>query len=182
MIYSISLIDQHNQIGCDWYFPASPATSPTHQAGKKADKKKKETVKKNDEKKNNEGSIIEKVTTQSVVELTVVEVTSVVVEEPAVEPEIVEPKISVKQVTKEETPVIEKPLKAQTGKKEKNNNNNADNAKPQKPAKVETKPVDEKITETVTPVNGDVSEGIKLHEIIALLGYSKHVLLTTCIL
>lgn len=179
LIYSITLMDQLNHIGC-WWFSASPATSPTHKAGKKADKKKNEPVKKEDEKKNNE-VIIEKESTQSAVEPTVVEVKPVVVEKPPAKPEIVEAKISVKPATKEEKPAIEKPAKAQAGKKEKNNNN-ADNAKPQKPAKVEAKPVVEKITETIAPVNGDDSEGISFTRDYCPLVYSKLVLQTICIL
>lgn len=137
---------------CDWIFwieiAASPATSPTHKAGKKADKKKKEQVKKEEEIKSNEMPIEN--ATNDVAAVQEVEVKAAKLEVAVVPPEEVvavkaEP---AKVVEKEKKKANEKPAAqpAAAEKKEKNNNN-ANSAIPKKADKVEAKPVAEKIAE-----------------------------------
>ncbi|KAI9565413.1 hypothetical protein GHT06_009205 [Daphnia sinensis] len=126
---------------------ASSANSPTHQAGKKADKKKKESVKKNEENKSNEIPIekiennvatVQEPEVKAVTEAVVV-AAPVVVETEPVKPVKKEEEKANKKVTAETT----------TDKKEKNNNN----ANSKKVEKVKAEIVVEKIKETVEKVS-----------------------------
>ncbi len=146
---------ENNPSVFDWMFwieiAASPATSPTHQAGKKADKKKKEQVKKEEEIKSNEMPI-EKAT-NDVAAVQEVEVKAV--KEVAVVPpkEVVVKAEPAKVVEKEKKKANEKPVAQPAAEKKEKNNNNANSAIPKKAEKVEAKPVAEKITVTEAAVN-----------------------------
>lgn len=139
---------------------ASPATSPVHQAGKKADKKKKEQVKKEEEIKSNEMPIekatndvaaVQEVEVKAVKEVPIVPPKEVVVN---AEPAIV--------VEKEKKKADEKPVAQPAAQKKEKNNNNANSAIPKKAEKVEAKPAAEEITVTEAPAAVNNSDGIFL--------------------